>query len=84
MKLKEPLKNAQPFLHCDTPEQENSSLGIVGYPGDKDDNGDDRDIGPFMYEEFAKTEWDLHKSDLHLLQYLTQSPRLVVSKSALL
>lgn len=69
VKLKKPFKNSQAFTHCDTPDQGNSSLGIVGYPGDKDDNGDDRDIGPFMYEEFAKAEWNLHKSDFHLLQY---------------
>lgn len=69
VKLKKPFQNAQAFTHCDTPEKGNSSLGIVGYPGDKDNNGDYRDIGPFMYEEFAETEWNLHKSDLHLLEY---------------
>ena len=68
VRLREPFENVQPFTHCDTPEQGSSSLGIVGYPADKDCN-DARDVGPNMYEEFAHTSWDLHKSSTNLLQY---------------
>lgn len=69
VKLQEPFENAQPFTPYDTPEQGNSSLAVVGYPGDKDKKGDDEDVGPFMYGESAMTQWDLHTSECHLLQY---------------
>ena len=68
VKLKEPFDNVRPFAHIDTPEHgSSSSLGVVGYPADKD-NGDKRDLGPFMYEEFAQTSWDL-RNPLKLLRY---------------
>ena len=68
VKLREPFENVQPFTHCDTPEEATDSLlGIVGYPADKD--YDIKDPGPFMYEQFAPTSWNLHKSYKNCLQY---------------
>ena len=68
VKLDEPFKDVQPFTCCDTPERGSHRLGVVGYPADKDYH-DAGDVGPFMYEEFAHTRWDLHESYSHLLQY---------------
>ena len=69
VKLSEPFENVRPFTHCDTPEQAISSLlGVVGYPADKD-RYDVEDLGPFMYEQFAHTSWNLSKSYKNLLQY---------------
>lgn len=50
VKLKEPFHNVQPFRYCETPKNGSCSLGVVGYPADKDTNGDNNDLGPFMYE----------------------------------
>ena len=69
VKLREPFENVRPFTHCETPEQETESLlGVVGYPADKD-RYDVEDLGPLMYEQFAPTSWNLHKSYKNLLQY---------------
>ena len=69
VKLREPFENVQPFTFCDTPEQATSfPIGVVGYPVDKD-SVDVSDRGPFMYEEFARTSWNLRESFSHLLQY---------------
>lgn len=69
VKLEKPFESIQPFTYCDTPERGNSSLGVVGYPADKGKNSDESDLGPFMYEEFADTSWNLHETQSHLLQY---------------
>ena len=69
VKLGEPFEHIQPFTYSDTPEQgTDCHIGVVGYPGDKDDN-DVRGRAPFMYEEFADTTWDLSQSDSNLLSY---------------
>ena len=69
VRLEKPFENIQPFTHGDTPEQGKGSIGVVGYPADKDRNSDDGDLGPFMYEQFAHTLWNLHQSRSNLLQY---------------
>ena len=69
VKLEEPFNNVQPFTHCDTPEQGEARIGVVGYPADKGRNGKGGDLGPFMYEEFVETSWALSKPNSYLLQY---------------
>ena len=69
VKLREPFENIQPFTFCETPEEAtNFLIGVVGYPVDKN-REDVSDLGPFMYEEFASTSWNLHDHSSHLLQY---------------
>lgn len=50
----------------------NANIGVVGYPGDKyleGQNGQSGEKGAQMYEEFAPTEYDLKKSERHMIEY---------------
>ncbi|KAK1689357.1 ATP synthase F1 [Colletotrichum godetiae] len=50
----------------------NANIGVVGYPGDKyleGQNGGSGEKGAQMYEEFAPTEYDLKKSERHMIEY---------------
>ena len=69
VRLKEPFKNIKPFKYRETPELGYAFLGVVGYPADKDTDHGPGDLGPYMYEDFAQTSWDLRRSGSRLLQY---------------
>jgi V8-like Glu-specific endopeptidase len=57
-----PFKGIKPFKFDDTPAQGNLNIGVVGYPGDKDN-------GEYMFEHYLDTEFDLAKSQ-RMLSYL--------------
>ncbi|KAJ0164753.1 Glutamyl endopeptidase [Colletotrichum tanaceti] len=49
-----------------------ATIGVVGYPGDKyleGKDGQSGEKGAQMYEEFAPTEYDLKKSERHMIEY---------------
>ncbi|UQC76855.1 ATP synthase F1 [Colletotrichum lupini] len=55
-----------------TPVSGEVRLGVVGYPGDKElpgSRGEDGEGGALMYQEFARTEYDLQDSTLHMIEY---------------
>ncbi|KAI3548676.1 ATP synthase F1 [Colletotrichum abscissum] len=55
-----------------TPVSDEVRLGVVGYPGDKElpgSRGEDGEGGALMYQEFARTEYDLQDSTLHMIEY---------------
>ncbi|KZL65429.1 atp synthase f1 [Colletotrichum incanum] len=48
------------------------NLGVVGYPGDKyleGKNGESGEKGAQMYEEFAPTDYNIEKSERHMIEY---------------
>ncbi|OHE92742.1 ATP synthase F1 [Colletotrichum orchidophilum] len=49
-----------------------ANIGVVGYPGDKyleGQNGQNGEKGAQMYEEFAPTDYNIEKSERHMIEY---------------
>jgi V8-like Glu-specific endopeptidase len=49
-----------------TPLKGSETLGVVGYPGDKELNGE---WGAQAYQEYDLVNWDLDTSNHHMLEY---------------
>jgi V8-like Glu-specific endopeptidase len=69
IKLASPFKDVE---HCFVPtptpiSKTAANLGVVGYPGDIANATGER--GAMMYKMFAKTDYNLQVSDMHMLQY---------------
>ncbi|KAF5979295.1 glutamyl endopeptidase [Fusarium coicis] len=59
--------NLRLFSYLDTPEKGNGTyLGVVGYPGDKTLQGEQ---GAQMYEEFARSDWNIGESRRRMVEY---------------
>ena len=82
VKLTEPFQTTQPFSHCDTPEKGNRSLGVVGYPGDKDRNGDHNGPRTFYVRAIDRLRGTCKNQTCICCGI--RSPPMVVSKSPLL
>lgn len=55
-----------------TPVSGDVRLGVVGYPGDKElpgSRGENGEGGALMYEEFARTKYNLRDSTQHMIEY---------------
>ncbi|KAK6532792.1 hypothetical protein TWF281_006968 [Arthrobotrys megalospora] len=61
IRLHEPFEDVQPLEYSETPRRGNDTLGVVGYPAD-------RDLGEYMYEDFETVEYDLARNNM-LLSY---------------
>ncbi|KAF4960103.1 hypothetical protein FGADI_1121 [Fusarium gaditjirri] len=59
--------NLRPFSYSNTPETGNGTyLGVVGYPGDKILEDEQ---GAQMYEEFAKSDYNIGENPRHMVEY---------------
>ncbi|KAF5601378.1 glutamyl endopeptidase [Fusarium pseudoanthophilum] len=59
--------NLRLFSYLNTPEKGNGTyLGVVGYPGDKTLQGEQ---GAQMYEEFARSDWNIGESPHRMVEY---------------
>ncbi|RBQ76069.1 hypothetical protein FVER14953_20152 [Fusarium verticillioides] len=65
--------NLRTFTFVNTPLSGHKTLlGIVGYPGDKtlrDIETGDEEYGAQMYEEYAKTDYEIEASPRHMVEY---------------
>jgi len=67
IQLDRPFKgNLNKISFEDTPTRGTAKLGVVGYPGDKERDGEH---GADMFEQFADVNYDLEKSIRHMLEY---------------
>jgi V8-like Glu-specific endopeptidase len=66
IKLNQGFTGITPFAFKDTPFKDKKMIGVVGYPGDKDYQGE---RGAQMYEEFREVAWDRKTSATHMLEY---------------
>lgn len=67
IKLESPFEGTVPIEYMSTPVSGNSVIGVVGYPGDLNEDGEP---GARMYEMFLPTKWDLERSRWVMLEYL--------------
>ncbi|PNP83869.1 hypothetical protein FNYG_02557 [Fusarium nygamai] len=59
--------NLRLFSYLNTPEKGNGTyLGVVGYPGDKTLQDEQ---GAQMYEEFARSDWNIGESPHRMVEY---------------
>ncbi|KAL4882404.1 hypothetical protein BJY04DRAFT_187010 [Aspergillus karnatakaensis] len=61
IKLNKPFDEVTPLDFRDTPESDKGVIGVVGYPGDLEDNGEP---GCQIYEAFVDAKWDLNRSQV--------------------
>jgi V8-like Glu-specific endopeptidase len=65
--------NLRNFNFVNTPLSGHKTLlGVVGYPGDKglvDDETEDWESGAQMYEEYAKTDYDIGAHPRYMVEY---------------
>ncbi|KGO74342.1 Peptidase S1B, glutamyl endopeptidase I [Penicillium italicum] len=66
IKLNKGFTGVTPFKFQDTPFHDRKTIGVVGYPGDKDYEGEK---GAQMYEEFREVTWDRKESAKNMLEY---------------
>lgn len=65
-RVETPFTKVEPLKWRNTPSRGNLNLGVVGYPGDMSDNGQN---GAMMYDMFLQTRFDLKTSRLGMLEY---------------
>lgn len=67
IQLDRPFNDVTPIRWRSTPMRADGvKIGVVGYPGDKNDDGE---AGAKMYEMFLPITFDLRKADLGMLEY---------------
>ena len=63
-----PFEDVTPIVFDSTPATGNTTLGVVGYPGDlKDDES--QEAGAQMYEAYMPTRWSLADDEWKMLEY---------------
>ncbi|KAF2805958.1 uncharacterized protein BDZ99DRAFT_479970 [Mytilinidion resinicola] len=66
VKLNKPFEGIEPIEFMETPTSGTNMLGVVGYPGDLEHDGE---RGALMHEMFVEESFNLAEQDLRMLEY---------------
>jgi V8-like Glu-specific endopeptidase len=68
VKLDRPFTGVVPIKFVETPRQGDCQIGVVGYPGDRQD-AKTSENGAHMYEMFTNNKWNLEETEANMIEY---------------